>query len=89
MATKLSKSVVRELDRQVTSDQKGKPLIVELHPGGFIRMRVKGRRKGYDLDLGSVYLQAAKAHVPLSPKARKTIKRGTLAMQRAFDKVIS
>ena len=93
MATKLTKTVVREyVGRQVTKDQKGKPLIVELHPGGFIRFRVKRRRKGFDLDLGTAYLRAAQidaAKAKITPKARRSIRRGTLAMQRALDKVLS
>ena len=62
-----SDSVLR---RETATLYRGRPLLVELHPG-FMLVREKGRREGgYSIDYRAVYEAAAKIH------ARQEVNRG-------------
>lgn len=55
MATKLLKSVKREL---LSTDRKGKKIIVVLEPGDVISFRAKGTRQSYDVSLTHCFVMA-------------------------------
>lgn len=55
MATKLLKSVKREL---LSSDRKGKAIIVELMPGDVLKFRIKGKKTFDEVYLGHCYILA-------------------------------
>lgn len=52
MAIRLSKTISREL---ISTDRKGRPLIVELAGGDMISFRVKGSPKRFSLYLGHAF----------------------------------
>jgi len=62
MATKLRKTVVREVE---DFDGRGKSLMVSLEPGGVLSFREKGTRKSFDLTVGAAYVSAVKRTVDL------------------------
>lgn len=52
MAIKLSKTIVREL---LSTDRKGKPIIIELEGGDMLTFRLKGSPKRYSIFLGHCF----------------------------------
>jgi hypothetical protein len=76
MATKLRKTVVREVEDY---DGRGHSLMVSLQPGGVLSFREKGTRKSFDLTVGAAYVAAVKRTVDLERaeknKGRTKVKR--------------
>ena len=67
--TNLNKPVKRVSKSRVQQ----RPIVVTLYPGGFLGLRLKGRRREYQLGLDDLYWQAAKAEV--RKKAREKAKK--------------
>lgn len=68
--TKLTRTVKRETATNV----RGKPLMIELHPWG-VRLREKGRRFSYDIDLRAIYDAAAKLTARAAREEKLALRR--------------
>ncbi len=80
MATRLTKQVVRETSARYG----GRPLVVELSPGGEgacdqVIVREKGRRTGFGLAVETIYILAAQnASDEAKRVTRRRVSRGLL-----------
>ncbi len=57
--TKLNKTVRRETSAKYLK----RPIIIQLEPGGVIRLKEKGRRIWYETTIEAVFSMAAKTYV--------------------------
>ena len=76
MATKLTKPVTRVSSELVRDRGKMCPLVVTIHPNGFIGIRPQGMRKEELYPIEAVYSIALKARVAAEKAERKARRKG-------------
>lgn len=79
MPTALTKTVTRRSESVVRDGTKRRRLVVSIHPGGFIGMRLEKTRREETIDFESVWSMAVKmrvAHEKAQRKASRTASRG-------------
>jgi hypothetical protein len=66
----------RPIVRETATYYRGRPLVVELHPG-YISVREKGKRTAYALDYGRIFDRAVKLAVEAARAEKRAAKRKT------------
>lgn len=81
MATRLNKTLTREIDLALDNTQPV-PVMVTLFPDGTMQFRPKGKARRYQLPLAHAYSQAVKASVVDERRVSRPRKanRGLLSM---------
>lgn len=82
MATLLKKSVRRESDCCVTHGRKQRPLIVAIHPGDVIGLRLKGCRKEELIAVRLAYTLAIRLRVQKEREEKRKAKGGKYLADR-------
>jgi hypothetical protein len=74
--TKLNKPVRRVSDELVRSAGKSRPLVVTIHPHGYLELRPQGTRQKEVVSLKACFDLAQKLRVRGEKRERKEAKRG-------------
>jgi hypothetical protein len=73
--------ITRRVVRETAAADRGRPLVVELHPG-FVVFRLKGTRYRYSADWHTLYRFAQRAEAERVVAERKALKQNSRRLRR-------